>query len=266
MPYEHLSGLPEMGGEQILLLTRNDIRARYAGARLGALWSMALPLLTLLVLWYVYERGFGNPPVENVPYILWFTSAYLPWIFFSDLLTGGCRCLLDYSFLITRIPFHVPLLPLIRALSALFFHLLFLLLLTMILFFRGAEGKYLIQLPIYVFLLFLLGLGLSFLLGVGMVCIRDLEAMLQGLLQLLFWASPVLWNPDAMEGKEIRRILSLNPLSFILEGYRDALLGRRWIWERREAACAYLMVTGIVWLFAVCLYRKVRPFLADRLH
>lgn len=67
MPHEHLSGLPEMGGEQILLLTRNDIRARYAGARLGALWSMALPLLTLLVLWYVYERGFGNPPVENVP-------------------------------------------------------------------------------------------------------------------------------------------------------------------------------------------------------
>lgn len=266
MLHELFSGPPAMGGRQILLLTRNDIRARYAGARLGALWSMALPLLTILVLWYVYERGLGNPPVENVPYILWFTSAYLPWIFFSDLLTGGCRCLMDYSFLITRIPFKVPLLPLVRALSALFFHLLFLALLTGILLARGLSGKYLLQLPLYVLLLFLLGLGLALVLGLGMVCIRDLEALLQGLLQLLFWASPVLWNPDAMEGKEIRKVLSLNPLSFILEGYRDALLGRRWIWERREAALAYLVLTGIVWVLGACLYRKVRPRLADRLH
>lgn len=266
MLHEHLSAPPGTEGRQILLLTRNDIRSRYAGAGLGALWALALPFLTLLVLWYVYERGFGNPPVEKVPYILWFTSAYLPWIFFSDLLTGGCRCLLDYSFLITRIPFHVPVLPLIRSLSALFFHLIFLFLLTGILLARGLSGIYLLQLPLYVFLLFLLGLGLAVLLGVGMVCCRDLEELLQGFLQLLFWASPILWNPDAMAGKEIRRILALNPLSFILEGYRDALLGRRWIWERREAACAYLMVTGAVWIFSVCLYRKVRPYLADRLH
>ena len=265
MLHKHFSDPAGTGVRQILLLTRNDIRSRYAGARLGALWSMALPLLTLLVLWYVYERGFGNPPVENVPYILWFTSAYLPWIFFSDLLTGGCRCLVDYSFLITRIPFQVPLLPLIRALSALFFHLLFLVILTGILAAAGLSGIYLMQLPLYVFLLFLLGLGLSLLLCVGTVCIRDLEAVLQGLLQLLFWASPVLWNPEAMEGGEIRRILSLNPLSFILEGYRDALLGRRWIWERREAACAYLLVTGLVWLLGICFYRRAEPGLADRL-
>lgn len=253
------------GGRQILLLARNDIRARYAGASLGALWSMALPLLTLLVLWYVYERGFCNPPVENVPYILWFTAAYLPWIFFSDLLTGGCRCFMDYSFLITRIPFQVSLLPLIRALSALFFHLVFLGLFGSVLSARGLSGKYLLQLPFYVLLLFLLGLGLGTLLGVGMVFCRDLEALLQGLLQILFWASPVLWNPDAMKGEEIRRILALNPLSFIMEGYRDALLGRRWIWERREAACACLLVTALIWALSICLYQKTRPDLADRL-
>ena len=266
MIHEHFSVPSGPGSRQILLLARNDIRARYAGARLGALWSMALPLLTLLVLWYVYERGFRNPPVENVPYILWFTSAYLPWIFFSDLLTGGCRCFLDYSFLITRIPFRVCVLPLVRALSALFFHLIFLVFLTMILLARGLGGKYLLQIPFYILLLFLLGLGLAVLLGVGTVCCRDLEGLLQGLLQLLFWASPVLWNPDAMAGAEIRRILALNPLSFILEGYRDALLGRRWIWERSGAAYAYLMVTGIVWIFGICLYQAVRPGLADRLH
>ena len=136
----------------------------------------------------------------------------------------------------------------------------------MVLLARGQGGKYLLQLPLYILLLFLFGLGLAVLLGVGTVCCRDLEGLLQGLLQILFWASPVLWNPDAMAGAQIRRILALNPLSFILEGYRDALLGRRWIWERSGAASAYLMVTGLVWISGICLYQAVRPGLADRLH
>ena len=250
---------------QVLLLTGNDIRTRYAGAALGSLWSLLLPLLTIGTLWYVYDRGFRNPPVENVPYILWFTSAYLPWIFFSDLLTGGCACLLDYRFLITRLPFPVPLLPLIRALTSLFFHFLFLVLLTAVLFAGGLAGRHLLQLPLYTLLLFLLGLGLSMLLSLLRVWCRDLEALVQGALQIGFWASPVLWNPDGLATPGIRRILGWNPLSFILEGYRDALLGRGWIWERKEAGLCYAGLVSALWLLALFVYRKLRPCLADRL-
>ena len=259
-----MKNFPDRAG-QVLLLTKNDIRTRYAGAALGSLWSLFLPLLTILTLWYVYDRGFRNPPVENVPYILWFTSAYLPWIFFSDLLTGGCSCLLDYSFLITKIPFPVHLLPLIRALTALFFHFLFLLLLTAVLVLRGLAGIYLLQLPLYTLLLFFFGLGISLILGILRVWCRDLEALVQGALQILFWASPILWNPDTLAVPGIRRILALNPLSLILEGYRDALLGRGWIWERREAGIRCGSLVLLLWILALFIYRKARPCLADRM-
>ncbi len=53
-------------------LSRNDIKARYSNSLLGIIWAFAMPLITILVFWYVFQLGFKNLPVGNAPYILWF--------------------------------------------------------------------------------------------------------------------------------------------------------------------------------------------------
>ena len=63
-------------------LAKNDFKARFAASLLGGFWAFAQPLVTLLVFWFVFQAGFKNPPVSNVPFIVWLTPAYLVWAFF----------------------------------------------------------------------------------------------------------------------------------------------------------------------------------------
>ena len=62
----------------ILQLAKNDIRSRYSNSLLGIVWAFVMPLVTILVFWYVFQRGFKNLPVGDAPYILWFSAAYIP--------------------------------------------------------------------------------------------------------------------------------------------------------------------------------------------
>ena len=109
----------------LIQLSRNDIKAKYANSLLGIVWAFAMPLVTILVFWYVFHLGFKNLPVGNAPYILWFSAAYVPWIFFVDLTTFGCNSLVEYSFLVKKIKFNIQYIPIVKTLSALFVHVFF---------------------------------------------------------------------------------------------------------------------------------------------
>ena len=111
--------------ELIFQLARNDIKSKYASSLLGVVWAFIMPFITILVFWYVFQMGFRNNPVDNAPYILWFAAAYIPWIYFTDILVSGCNCLVEYSFLVKKIKFDIWVLPVVKLLSALWVHLFF---------------------------------------------------------------------------------------------------------------------------------------------
>ena len=52
-------------------LAKNDFKAKYTNSLLGIVWAFAVPLITVLVLWFVFEVQFKSAPMENVPFILW---------------------------------------------------------------------------------------------------------------------------------------------------------------------------------------------------
>ena len=95
----------------IMNLARNDFRARYSASFLGAVWAFVQPLITILVFWFVFQMGFKSAPVDNIPYILWFIPAYVPWIYFSDILTSCAGCMQEYSYLVKKVRFHIEILP-----------------------------------------------------------------------------------------------------------------------------------------------------------
>lgn len=80
-------------------LAKNDVRAKFASSMLGSMWAFIQPLVTLLVFWFVFQVGFRNPPISDVPFIAWFAPAYLVWTFFSETLTAGSNCMIEYSYL-----------------------------------------------------------------------------------------------------------------------------------------------------------------------
>ena len=106
-------------------LAKNDFKSRFAASLLGAFWAFAQPLVTLLVFWFVFQVGFKNPPVSDVPFIVWFAPAYLVWAFFSEAVTAGTNCLVEYSYLVKKVNFRVSIIPIGKIISSAFIHLAF---------------------------------------------------------------------------------------------------------------------------------------------
>ena len=68
----------------IFQLAINDFKSRYVGSYLGIIWAFIQPLITILVLWFVFQVGFRSAPVDGFPFILWLSCGLIPWFFFSD--------------------------------------------------------------------------------------------------------------------------------------------------------------------------------------
>lgn len=248
----------------MLQLAENDIRSRYANSLFGIAWAFVMPLVTVLVFWYVFQLGFRNPPVENAPYILWFSAAYIPWIFFTDITTAGCGCLVEYSFLVRKIRFQVQYLPVVKLLSALFVHIFFIgFLMFMYLIYGYQPSVYNLQIFYYTLAASFLGLGLSWLLSAVTVFFKDMSSLYSILVQIGFWAVPILWDENTLKNAAVRRTLSLNPMHYVVNGYRDSLLSMCWFWEKPGQSVQFWCTAFAVWAAGRTVFRRLSPYFAD---
>lgn len=245
-------------------LVRNDLRSRYSGSLLGILWAFAMPMTTILVFWFVFQMGFRNPPVNDIPYILWFVSAYIPWIFFTDILSSGCGCLVEYSYLVKKIRFNVKILPVVKLLSSAVIHLFFIVFLCLMrMIYRIPFLPSMIQMLYYSLAAGILGLGITYLLSALTVFFKDIGSIVNILIQIGFWVTPIMWNDATMTNPAIRQILSFNPMYYIITGYRDCFLDGGWFWDKPSDALYFWSLTLGTLVLGSFIFKKLHPFFAD---
>ena len=109
----------------IFKLAKNDFKSKYASSFLGAIWAFVQPMITILVFWFVFQVGFKTPPVNDIPYILWFIPAYIPWIYFTEILNSTSNSMLEYNYLVKKVKFDVEIIPSVKIISAAFVHVFF---------------------------------------------------------------------------------------------------------------------------------------------
>lgn len=264
-----LAGIYE-GRKLIARLSVNDFKTKFAGSYLGIVWAFVQPVITILVYWFVFEKGFKPAPVNNaagveVPFVLWLTAGMVPWFFFSEALSGGARALLDYSYLVKKVVFQIDILPIVKVVSAVFVHLFFL---AFTVFLYALYGYYpdfyTLQILYYSACLFVLSLGISYLTSAIVVFFRDLNQVINIALQVGVWVTPIMWNMDTMAiGPALKAVLKLNPLYYIVQGYRDALIGKVFFWERAGlTAYFWIFAAACVWL-GTFVFKKLRMHFAD---
>lgn len=254
----------------IARLSVNDFKTKFAGSYLGIVWAFVQPVIMILVYWFVFEKGLKPMPVKNaagteMPFLLWMVAGLVPWFFFNDALSGGTRALLDYSYLVKKVVFQIDILPLVKVISAVFVHLFFLAFEVFLYALYGYyPDLYTLQIIYYSFCLFVLALGLTYLTSAVVVFFRDLNQVINIVLQVGIWATPIMWNIDTMELNGILTgILKLNPLFYIVQGYRDALIGKTAFWERPQLTVYFWGFTvGFLWL-GTHVFKKLRMHFAD---
>ena len=247
----------------LLSLTKTDFKAQYMGNYLGIVWAFAQPLVMICIMWFVFQVGFKSAPVKGIPFILWLTCGMLPWFFFSDSISKGTNSILDKSFMVKKIAFRASTLPLVKLGGSLIIHFFFIILLmVMFLCYGFMPTIYWLQLPYYVICACFLIIGISLLTSSTVVFIRDINQFVAIGLQLGFWATPIFWSID-MVPEKYQIFLKINPVYYIVDGYRDTFINHIWFWEKFITTPFFLLETLILIFLGAITFRKLRPHFAD---
>ncbi len=248
--------------ETLWALAWRDLKVRYIGSYLGFLWVFIQPAVTVLLLWLIFDIGFRSKPVENLPFLIWLLTAYIPWLFIAECLVTGTTSIRENSYLVQKIVFPVSILPVAKLLTALIIHSFLLVVLLAILVLYGYPPDwYALQIPYYLFCATLVLLGASWFSSAVNVFIRDLGQAIQVLVQFAFWATPVFWSAKMLPEK-YHPWLNLNPFYYITEGYRNSLIYKRWFWEL-DTTFYFWPLAIFVFFVGAYFFKRLRPHFAD---
>ena len=202
-----------------------DLKSRYVGSFMGLFWAVVHPLVLLLCYTFVFSIVFkiraGTLTTGNFAIFLF--CGILPWLYFQDTVLRCCNSVVENSNLIKKTVFPSEILPIAMALSNAFTHLLGLAILLLVLVFSGLLAWTSVFLPVYLFLLIVLALGLGWLCAALQVFLRDTYQIVAVMMVLWFWFTPIFYSLE-MVPSVLRPLILLNPLTYVVEGYRYSLL------------------------------------------
>ena len=245
-------------------LAKNDFKKRYAGSYLGAVWAMIQPVVTVLMYWFVFDHlGFMRGGMTDVPYVLFLTAGLVPWFFFTESLTTGTMALLEYNYLVKKVVFKIDILPIIKIIAATFIHAFFVLVLIIIACVYGYyPSLYTLQIFYYSFCMFILVLALCYTTCAVVIFFRDLSQIINIALQIGMWATPILWNIESIGGTW-QKIFKLNPLVYVVNGYRSAVYEKQWFWQDLSGTAYFWIVTFLFFLLGTMIFKRLKPHFAD---
>ena len=245
--------------ELLFFLTWRDVKVRYKQTALGAAWAILQPLFMMVIFTIFFGRlaGVGS---SGIPYPLFALAGLTPWTFFSNAITASGNSLVGSSNLITKVYFPRLIVPTAAMLAGLVdFALAFLLFCAMMAYYRVAPTIQVLFLPVLVLLTALFALGVGTWMSALNVKYRDVRFALPFLIQLWLFVSSVIMPSSALPLKW-RRLLLLNPMSGIIEGYRSALFGLPFDWTALGVASALTILTLV---YAIYAFGRVERSFAD---
>ena len=192
---------------------------------LGFFWSFVNPLLSLLIYTFVFTVVMpGARPAELEPYALFMFCGILPWTWFSSSLLEASNVLIAGGNLIRKVLFPAEVLPLVTVLSGLVHFGLGLPILALFLIYYRVPVHVtdLLWFPLIVLVQLVLMVGLALLVSALTVHFRDVRDLLQNLLTLWFFATPIIY-PISQAPPQLQRLLNLNPFTHLAVAYQEVL-------------------------------------------
>jgi teichoic acid transport system permease protein len=252
-------------------LAKDDLKKRFAGSNLGIIWAFIQPIITVLLYWFVFEKGLHASASNlrtgvTVPFVLHLMAGLVPWFYFQEAWTQGTNVFLEYSYLVKKVVFRIEMLPFVKTISALFTHLFFVVFMVVLFWIMGyTPDLYLLQMVYYSFAMFCLVLGLTYLTSAATVFFRDVSQFVNILLQVGTWAPPIMWTIEGLGNmpRWLVILLEMNPMYYIVYGYRDSLINKIGFWEHPYLTCWFWGLTIVLYLVGTGLFKKLRVHFAD---
>jgi lipopolysaccharide transport system permease protein len=268
-PHSHWSAL-ELGElwqfrELLTSLGIREVKLRYRQTALGAAWVVLQPLFAAGIFTIVFGL-IAKMPSNGVPYFLFSYASLLGWNAFANTLSKASACLVGNSSLISKVYFPRLILPFSTVLPTLIdFAVAMGMMVVLLAICHVWPGARVLMLPVWLALVLLLGLSAGIYAAALMVRYRDVQHVLPVMIQLGFYATPVVWalKNVAKVPASIRPLFYLNPLSGLLEAFRWSLLGPTadpLNWGSIGYSAAFAVISFV---FATIAFRSMERRFAD---
>jgi lipopolysaccharide transport system permease protein/teichoic acid transport system permease protein len=242
---------------------KRELETQYIGSFLGFLWTFIHPVVMILVFWIVFSLGFKIMPSSGAPFVVWLTVGMAAWFAFTDMVNGSAGIIISNAHLIKKTLFHSQILPVIKILSCTVTHAIFLLILFgLIIFHQMPLSIYYLQGIYYLLCMVFFALGLGWTVSALNPFIRDIGQIVGIGLQVGFWATPILWEIDRMPPK-IQVIAKLNPMFYIIQGYRESFIYFFPFWRHPYQTLYYWGVTLITLMLGALIFKRLKPQFAE---
>ena len=250
-------------------LAKADFKKRFVGSYFGIVWMFIQPIVTGAIYYFVFGVGFrSGDPIEGVPYVLWLVPGIVPWFFFSEALNTGTNCLQEYSYLVKKVVFRVEILPIIKMMSCLMVHLIFVLIMgALFLCFGWMPQIGWLQTMYYTFAAFMLSIALVYFTSAVQVFFKDMAQIVGICLQFGMWLTPIMWQVEQFSGSSFYPILcklvKFNPMYYVVVGYRDSMIMGNGFWQRPGLTLYFWAVTLLLLLGGLKVFKRLRPHFSD---
>lgn len=237
---------------------KKEIRGKYKGSFLGILWSFVNPLLTVAVYAIVFPYIMR---IETENYLIYLITGIIPWTFFTTVLSQGMITIRMNAGIIKKVYFPREILPISVATSGLINFFISCIIILIFCIFGGIGlSWHILFLPIFAIIQYFITLGLVLALCAINIYIKDTEYIVQFVINMLFYATPILYSATLFPEK-IRWVLYLNPISHLVDAYRDIFLYQQ---IPEFTGLIYLVVITIfIFFIGLAIFRKLEKGFAE---
>ena len=244
-------------------LTRRDFKTRYTENYFGLLWAVLEPLAMMLILWIVFTFFFKSGTVLQFPFYLYMFVGIVAYDFFNSALNKATRSIRDFSFLVKQVNFKVAVLPIIYIFSELIIQFIVLLIVVAFCLFSGIyPSVYWLQIFYFIIASCFLLTGLTWFTSSILIFFPDIYFIISIVMRILFFMSPIFWVASAIPNEFIF-FLKLNPIYYLVEGYRMCFLYNQPLWYDPNGTLYFWVVSVFLFLLGVIVFKKLRPHFAD---
>lgn len=247
------------GRELFGYLVWRDISIRYKQTLLGGLWAILQPLLAMVIFTVFFNRLAGIQG-DGVPYPLFAYSGLVLWTFFANSISGSSNSLVGNQVLVSKVYFPRIFIPL-ATIGAIVLDLFvgFLLLVPMMIHYRWPPAITMIYMPIFILGTALAGSGIGLILSALNVRFRDVKYVVPYFTQIGMFVSPVIYPLRYVPAK-YRLLLGLNPMTGMITGFRNSLLGQETNWD---LVWTSLGVSSLLFITGLFIFRRMERRFAD---
>lgn len=245
-----------------------EFRGKYSASSLGFLWNIVGPLIMILVYTVIFSHmlsrgGNGIESVSKYDYGIRICSGLIYWLLFTDCLNRCTNIFIDNANYLKKINFPKICILISSMMCSSIYFMINLLILLSVLFFVDFDFTFRIfELIPMALITLLLGSSIGLVLGIINVFVRDVAPFLKSILQLWFWATPIVY-PLSIIPESFRSLYDLNPMVSIVKNVHVMVLTKNNI-IFSDLAFVFLLILSML-VLGFYLYKRNAKEIMDEL-